>query len=231
MATRAMRPPIKITFFGDSTCVGQGVSIYRGWVTQIARSLEEHGQKKGCDILVTNSSINGRTTRQALEDMPYHIQSHAPDILVVQFGLNDCNYWATDKGVPRVSLPAFVANLREIVLRARKFGAFRVFLNSNHPTTRDKNAMEHASITYQASNETYNKAIRELATDIGSYAHLNDIEAHFLKLIASNGRAMADYLLADGLHLSFEGHEEYYRIIGPPILEAVDAFIVANGNH
>ena len=29
--------PVKVTFFGDSTCVGQGVSIYQGWVTKIAK--------------------------------------------------------------------------------------------------------------------------------------------------------------------------------------------------
>ena len=42
---------------------------------------------------------------------PYDVQSHEVDVLVVGFGMNDCNYWMTDKGVPRVSQNAFRANL------------------------------------------------------------------------------------------------------------------------
>ena len=59
--------PIKVTFFGDSTCVGQGVSLYLGWVTRVAQSLDEVSRKIGREIVVSNQSVNGRTTRQALE--------------------------------------------------------------------------------------------------------------------------------------------------------------------
>jgi len=82
---------LKLTFFGDSICVGQGVSIYRDWITRIAESLDSYVRGKGFDVLVKNSSVSGRTARQVLEDMPYHIQSSGVDLLVIQFGLNDCN--------------------------------------------------------------------------------------------------------------------------------------------
>ncbi|MGI9435514.1 MAG: SGNH/GDSL hydrolase family protein [Geminicoccaceae bacterium] len=171
--------PIRVTFFGDSTCVGQGVSIYKGWVPQIAKALDEAAIGMGREILVTNASVNGRTTRQALEDMPYHVQGHGADIIVVQFGLNDCNHWATDRGLPRVSLPAFVANLREIIARAERFGAFRVLLNNNHSTSRDVEIMPHTEMTYEASNRRYNQAIRVLANDVSDRVRFQDIEASF----------------------------------------------------
>src|SRR6185437_14172947 len=100
---------VRVTFFGDSICVGQGVSIYRGWVTRLAEELDTHCNVRA-KLIVTNASVNGRTTRQALEDMPYNVQGHGVDLIVIQFGLNDCNYWLTDRGNPRVSLEAFKAN-------------------------------------------------------------------------------------------------------------------------
>ena len=76
----------KLIFFGDSICTGQHISVHKGWVAQISQSLEGIAT-------ILNSSVNGRTTRQALEDMPYHIQEQHPDMIVIQFGMNDCNYW------------------------------------------------------------------------------------------------------------------------------------------
>lgn len=220
-----MRKPIKVTFFGDSICVGQGVSIYRGWVTRIAKSLDEYAQQIGHEILVTNASVNGRTTRQALEDMPYSVQSHGVDILIVQFGLNDCNYWATDKGLPRVSIGAFKENIREIVNRGRNSGAFKVLLNNNHPTSRTKRLMDFTELTYEQSNAAYSQALRELKSELGDVVAFQDIALHFADLIKQTGASVEDYLLEDGLHLSVLGHDAYYDFMMPVLKTAVDDFV------
>ena len=122
-----MRDDLKVTFFGDSICTGQHVAIHRGWVTQSSASLAEKFDNKDQSIVVKNSSVNGRTTRQALETISYEIQSDKPDIVVVQFGMNDCNYWQSDKGLARVSIEAFSANLSKIITLVVHFGAKKVF--------------------------------------------------------------------------------------------------------
>lgn len=216
--------PIKVTFFGDSTCVCQGVSIYQGWVTKIAKYFDEYGQKLNQEILVSNSSINGRTSRQALEDMPYHIQSQGVDILVVQFGLNDCNYWATDRGLPRVSLAGFVENIREIISRGERFGAHRILLNNNHPTSRDKAIMAG---TTETSNASYNAALRKLAADLPPSVRFQDVESYFKANIHAQ-EPIEKFLLSDGLHPNAAGHEQYFRLMCPIIQDAVDAVIQAN---
>lgn len=216
--------PIKVTFFGDSTCVGQGVSIYQGWVTKIAKHLDEYGQKLNREILVSNSSINGRTTRQALEDMPYHIQSQGVDILVIQFGLNDCNYWVTDRGLPRVSLTGFVENLREIISRGERFGAHRILINNNHPTSRDKSIMVGTTMTYEESNKSYNAAIRTLAMGLPPFIRFQDVE-FFFKQNINEQQPIEKFLLSDGLHLSARGHEQYFKLMCPIIQDAVDDLI------
>lgn len=216
--------PIRVTFFGDSICVGQGVSIYRGWVTRIARYLDEYSSEIGREVLVANSSINGRTTRQALEDMPYSVQSSGVDILIIQFGLNDCNHWVTDQGLPRVSRTAFIENLREIVTRGLKFGAFRVLLNNNHPTDRNRELMAHTNMTYEMSNRAYNQAVRDLAAELGPQIVFQDIEMHFNEHIAA-GYPVERFLLSDGLHLSEDGHNVYEELMRPVIRTVVDDFV------
>lgn len=216
--------PIRVVFFGDSICVGQGVSLYKGWVTRIAQELDELGEKHGRDIIVVNSSINGRTTRQALEDMPYHVQSAGVDVLIVQFGMNDCNYWATDNGLPRVSQQAFQANLREIIARGRKFGAKAIVLNNSHPTSRTTEVFPKTGITYQQSNKSYSNLVREVAISEGEEVLFNDVDAHFTQLMQS-GLDINDCLLADRLHLSEKGHQVYHQFLSEIIGQTVSRIL------
>lgn len=197
-------------FFGDSICYGQGVSIHRGWVPRMAAELYELG------FSVANAAVNGDTTRLALERMPYEIQSHKPEALVVQFGMNDCNYWQTDEGLPRVSPRAFAANMEEIVNRGLAFGARCVFVHTNHPTTRLDDPMPGTGLTYQQSNEQYNQIIRETFADTDERIILTDIETAF-KRRAPTREALAELLLPDALHLSEAGHDHYLKIVAPVI--------------
>lgn len=192
---------MKIIFFGDSICTGQYISIHKGWITCISQKLED------CAV-VLNSSINGRTTRQALEDMPYHIQEQKPDILIVQFGMNDCNYWQSDGGIPRVSPAAFEANINEIINRAYVSGIKKVFLNTNHPSGLTKNKIPGTTITYEDSNRAYNSIIRKVAKN--NFVIFNDIEQKFLKY-------KINLVLPDLLHPNEQGHKLYFNVIYPSI--------------
>ncbi|GMQ83165.1 MAG: hypothetical protein BMS9Abin05_2652 [Rhodothermia bacterium] len=205
--------PLRVTFFGDSIFVGQGVSIHSGWVTRIAEYLEGIAEKRNREVVVTNASVNGSTTRQALERMPYQIQSHGVDILLVQFGLNDCNYWMTDGGLPRVSADGFAANLTEIMDRGRKFGAKWILLNNNHPTTRDEDIFPETSKTFEDSNREYNAVVRQIVSDAPDDVRFTDIEAAFESIVGRDRKKLADLLLPDGLHLSLRGHDVYFNAV------------------
>jgi len=207
--------PIRVVFFGDSICVGQGVSIHKGWVTRLAARIEDIARDEHREIVVVNASVNGSTTRQALERMPYEVQAQGVDYLLVQFGLNDCNYWQTDGGLPRVRLQAFEANLDEILERAFCFGARRAILNTNHPTVRTKIPMPGTSLTYEDSNRAYNAAIRAVAARWADRVDLNDVESHIRALVDRGETRIEDLLQPDGLHLSVRGHEVYFSLVCP----------------
>jgi acyl-CoA thioesterase I len=221
--------PVKVVFFGDSICFGQGVSLHRGWVTRIAAKLSELTDDAGRELLVVNASVNGNTTRQALERMPYDVQSHGVDVLIVQFGMNDCNYWESDRGNPRVSVDAFAANLAEIVSRAVSFGARTVLLNTNHPTGRDQHREPFADKTYEESNRRYNEVIRHVAaTHTERGVVLNDIEAAFDAATGGTRDALLELLLPDLLHPNERGHDLYYSVVQPAVEQAArDAAAVA----
>ena len=218
--------PVRVTFFGNSICVGQGVSIYRGWVTRVAGRLDDLAVESGREIIVTNSSVNGSTTRQALERMPYDVQSHGVDILIVQFGLNDCNYWQTDAGLPRVSPEGYAADLQEIVRRGITFGAMRVVLHNNHPTTRTTEKFPNAKVTYEDSNRQYNAIVRDVAEGLGPSVIFIDIEAEFDRFTSRQHDRLGPLLLPDGLHLSAAGHALYFDLVCDKIVNATKSFMV-----
>lgn len=211
----------RFVFFGDSVCIGQGVSIHKGWVTRIAARINAYGEKNGADLLVVNASINGNTTRQALERMPYDVQSHGVDILLTQFGMNDCNYWETDRGLSRVSPKAFTANLEEIVARAFNFGARVVMINTNHPTILTQKPLSGTTLTYEESNRRYNQLIREMASGLGDNVILNDVEREFTRHIEEGTDKLEDFLLPDGFHPSIRGHDLYFELIAPVVDEVM----------
>jgi len=215
--------PIRVTFFGDSICVGQYISIHSGWVVKISEQLCQLSLEMQRPIVVSNSSANGRTTRQALEHIGYEIQSHQVDLLLVQFGMNDCNYWRNDRGLPRVGPEAFAANLREIIERAYHFGTDTVFLNTNHPTSRDCETIPYTDITYEESNRKYNDLIREVAATCGAPTQLNDVEKVFREYVGDDKTRLVELLLPepDGLHLSQKGHDLYFETIYPRLETAV----------
>lgn len=192
---------IKFAVFGDSIAAAQGVSIDKGWPALVAQN-DSSDQK----FFVQVFAINGNTTRQALERMPHDIQGKTFDIIAVQFGLNDCNYWVSDNGVPRVSKPAFEANLAEIADRARASGISKIFLITNHPTLKTISSPK-IDKTYEEFNETYSELIRSVVAN--NELQVIDMRAVFKTLITKGPYTLQDLLLVDGLHLSELGHKIY----------------------
>lgn len=219
---------MKIIVFGDSISFGQYVSPHKTWVGQVSVMLEELSNELNHDIEFQCEAVNGRTTRMALETMPQEIQKHSPDIVIVQFGLNDCNYWDSDDGLPRVSRQAFGANITEIINRCLNFACQRVFVNTNHPTTRKEPLKVLPSLTYQRSNEAYSQQIRESVESLNDErVSLIDIEETVNSRIKSESCSVDDFILPppDALHLSQFGHDHYTQIISQFLFSAVNEIV------
>jgi acyl-CoA thioesterase-1 len=205
-----------VIFFGDSISLGELVSPHRIWVTRVSERIE---QRFGERFLTINCSINGDTTRLALERMPFDVQRYGVAVLIVQFGMNDCNFWMTDEGQPRVSPTAYRANTLEIIRRGIAFGARRILLATSHPTSH-KEKHPAAGMSIEESRVAYGRILREIAAEDPAVI-LVDVERHFEKAL-EKGASEREFLMPDGIHLNQRGHDQYVDIFSPAVLEAID---------
>lgn len=167
-----------VVAIGDSITAGQHLHPSSAWPYQI----------KGYPIQA--QGVPGETTRQGLERFPQVVQSVLPRAVIIQFGHNDANRWESDRGLPRVSTPAYISNLMEMVLRVRAFDAIP-FLCTLTPSRR--NATHEADVTH------YDLLLRHVAMDMD--VPLADVRDDF-----GDDEGL---LMDDGLHLTIEGHLRY----------------------
>lgn len=197
---------MKLMFIGDSIACSETVSPHLGWVTRIGAALPSKW-------VVYNMSFTGDTTRLALEKMPRTIQKHHPEIVVVQLGMNDCNYWQTDGGVPRVSRAAYRANLEEIAARIFVYGG-RVYYMTSHPTPLTEK-FPYGAVPYEESRRSYCEVVREICPA----ERLIDIERALEAIGASD-----HYTQPDGVHLNELGNDLYYDIVFPVLWKCVSSY-------
>ena len=161
-------------------------------------------------LITQNCSVNGNTTRQALERFNNDVGSKKPLFVLIQFGMNDCNYWDTDHGQPRVSELAFKYNLKEIINKSFASGVKTIFLGTNHPSLK-KNFNTRPDLSHYQVNERYNNIIREVERENKNInLVLIDNEKRINNEIKTNNNSLSDYLLNDGIHLSKMGHSVYF---------------------
>lgn len=183
---------MRIVCIGDSITAGQHLAPgEKAWPALI------HGHK------VIARGVNGDTTRLMLERFPADVQEQAPDVVIIQAGHNDCNRWASDRWLPRVSLEAFAANLREMFSRCRAFDAEPIVCTPT-PTRR--------GIAYEQDLCDYAGTVRLAAHECG----VQLVDTSF----AFHTRKLDRVLLADGLHLSAEGHQLYAACVADALVRS-----------
>ena len=195
----------KIFVFGDSVSFGELVSSNKSWPSLLASYFDTSNNK----IIVQNFSKNGDTTRLALLRLEFDILKRKPEIVIIQFGLNDCNIWTSEFENSRVNIISFENNLIEICKKIYSSGAKKVFLNTNHPTLKKSN------FNYQNQSINYNKSIRNAFDKLKQEYNISliDIESKFNNEIFKDSNFIKKSLLDDGIHLSEFGQIKYYEII------------------
>ncbi len=208
---------VTIVNMGDSITFGQYVDPNLRWTSLLQRHFDHRfaGAKIGVHCL--NKGISGETTRMGLERFPADVQNHQPDIMTLQFGMNDCNCWVTDKGAPRVSEAAYEANLIEMIERVRRFGCNHIVLSTNHPSLRRQPMI--SGEPYDDANARYSAIIRSVASTTG--VTLCDIR----KVFEPFADPQLDEMLLpppDHLHLSIQGNKVYAAAILPFVEDCVN---------
>ncbi len=172
-------------FLGDSICYGQWFPVHRNWVSMFSEYAEKN------NYTVMNCSVIGNTSSQGMSRMYHEVLFRDPSYVYVQFGMNDCNFWDDQKGLPRVSLELFSENMAEIKKRIESFGAVPIF-GTNHRSHKNK--------SYDQNNISYNQRIRSLSIDL-------EVDLIDHELLIGDEKVV----LSDGIHLNELGHKMYFN--------------------
>lgn len=150
--------------------------------------------------------VSGETTRQALERFHLDVQSDPADVTVLQFGHNDANRWASDAGLPRVSLDAFRANLVEMIDRCRAFDTPPVL----------------CSLTPTRKTREYDRDVHYYNAEVSRVAHTQKVPLVDVRQAFLVG-SLDELLMDDGVHLTEAGHELYASSVSSVVLAKVAA--------
>ena len=196
-----------ILLLGDSISAGQYVEPkYR-----FSKSLQNFLRDEFVNVHLDVVAKSGQTSRQALLHFPNIINKYPIDILFIQLGINDANYWESEGGRhARVSLGAFTENCKEIVDRAILSGVSQIRFFTSHKL--EKMVIQNGQqVQLNELVKPYNDAIIKICWEGISNLKVFDIQKVWGDLPKIIHRE--SLLPNDGVHLSIKGHEVYSDLL------------------
>jgi acyl-CoA thioesterase I len=112
---------VTIVAFGDS--ITAGYAVRRGFPTFWKEMLVQ--KYPDVRIEMINSGVSGDTTMDGLARLDWAVLSYEPDLVTINFGINDCVYG--------LGLLEFESNLVEMIRRIRSGPASEILLLSSQP--------------------------------------------------------------------------------------------------
>lgn len=212
--------PLTIVAFGDSTTAPRGpLHVY-------AQVLQEELPRHGIPAQVINAGIGGHTTADAARRFEKDVLARRPDVVIMQFGLNDgsVEVWRKPPATqPRVAVADYRENLRKMIESLKLRGVHVILMSFNPMRWTPKMRELYGRPPYRVDVadgfnvvlQDYLQTVRELArTEQVSFL---DVYAAYEKYHAVPGRSM-DALFSDGVHPNDEGQ----RIVADLILAELD---------
>lgn len=199
----------RIICFGDSTTAPrEGVDIYSA---QLEQAFPE--------VTVINRGQRGDTTEMALCRFQADVLEDLPDVVIIQFGINDAtvDVWKDPAtSLSRVSLSDFTTNLRAFIDQIQAIGGRVLLLTPNQLRWTEALLAMHGKPPYQPNEERgfgcilmeYAEAVRKVAREKG--VELIDIYTLYDQWEARTNRSCRELLL-DGIHPNTSGHCEVAR--------------------
>ncbi len=200
--------PTTIVAFGDST------TAIRGELNVYCDLLKSGLAQRGMPAQVINSGVGRDHTQSARERFENDVLAHHPDLVIIQFGINDStiDVWKTPpENQPRVALKNYKENLRYFVTELRKRDAQVVLMTPNPLRWTPQLRTMYGKPPYLPEQEDgFNVRLKEYAEAVRKIAKaenvpLVDVALAFESYGAMDGKSVSDLLL-DGIHPNNQGH-------------------------
>ena len=207
-------PPLTIVALGDST------TAVADWTDQVdevyADLLPTALATRGIRAQVHNAGLGDSTTREARKRLDRDVRAFSPDLVVIQFGIND-SWIDADEGrrEPRLTRDEFRDNLRYLIRALKADGAQVVLLTPNPMRWSDPFYLEvfqkDPTLLDTGSERGLNDLLDLYAQDARDVARreataLVDVHRAFEEYGRRPGRSIDDLLMeGDGIHPSARG--------------------------
>ncbi len=198
-----------IVAFGDSTTAprrveGQALAVYAG-------VLQQNLIDRGIPAAVINAGVIGNTTTEARELFEGDVLALDPDLVIIQFGLNDSAILVPDgTTTPQVSREEYETNLAYFVLTLRERGCQVILMTSNPGRWSQAMLEAFGRAPYDTGDpwgfNLLNAGYAETVRQVGRRHNVPvvDIYRRYEEYDAVAGQS-ADDLLLDGLHPNTAG--------------------------
>lgn len=111
-----------VMVLGDSISAGYGIEPQQAWVNLLQKQLDQQYPKQH---KVVNASVSGETTSGALARLPKLLQTHKPNVVVIELGGND--------GLRGQPPQMIQKNLVQLIQQSQKANATVVVLGMKMP--------------------------------------------------------------------------------------------------
>ncbi len=203
-ATSADSKNVVVTF-GDST------TATRGELRVYSKILEEGI----AGIEVINAGVGGHNTDHAKARFESDVRAHNPDLVIIQFGINDAaiDVWKNPPAKEsRVSLADYELNLRHFVETLSRDGAVTILMTPNPLRWNKKMREIYGKPPYDPGDEdgfnTFLKNYAGKVRDLAKEKNLPLVDVYQLfESHGSKGGQSVDELLLDGIHPNERGQK------------------------
>lgn len=111
-----------VMVLGDSISAGYGIEPQQAWVNLLQKRLDQQYPKQH---KVVNASVSGETTSGALARLPKLLQTHKPNVVVIELGGND--------GLRGQPPQIIQKNLAQLIQQSQKANATVIVLGMKMP--------------------------------------------------------------------------------------------------
>jgi lysophospholipase L1-like esterase len=205
------RTSMTIVAFGDSTTAPRTVDGKPLAVT--ASILGDRLRGEGGVPKVINAGVPGNSTADARRRFEADVLAHRPDVVVIQFGINDSavDVWRQPPATrPRVPLVEFDSNLRYFVGELRRRSIDAILMTPNPIRWTAKLRELYGKPPYDPTRpDGFNVLLADYVAAVRRVAHENAALVDVYEAFEAHGRApgrSVDDLLLDGMHPNATGH-------------------------
>lgn len=189
---------LRLVVTGDSISKGQNLPQSLSWPSVI----ETNFRFSSMGIEIDNVSKNGRTSSDGLQNFLFEVCYGEIICVVIQFGINDSNYWLSDNGCPRVSVDNYIKNITSMVEHCLNYDPkVKIIIQDNHFCTKRISIGEHVMSLGNSTME-YNEALANSEILLG---HPNVYLLKYSEFFGAINSSSVRLLQDDGVHLTHTG--------------------------